>query len=101
MQVLAITALAVGGVLLMMAMVALFAVYRGWVFAILWGWFAVPLFGLPALSIPAAIGIAMVVSMLTMRSSDPAKENQWATFTAQALAPLFALLIGWIAKQYM
>jgi len=41
---------------------------RGWVLSILWRWFMVPTLGLPALSVPQAIGIALVVGMLTHQS---------------------------------
>ena len=41
---------------------------RGWVLSILWRWFMVPTLGLPALSVPQAIGIALVVGMLTHHS---------------------------------
>ena len=38
-------------------------IWRGYVLSVLWAWFIVPLFGLPALSIPLAIGLMVIVSM--------------------------------------
>ena len=36
-------------------------IFCGWVLKILWGWFIVPTFGLPILSIPSAIGFSLVI----------------------------------------
>lgn len=79
--------------------------WRGYVLAILWGWFAVPAFGLPALSVPMAIGLAMVAGGFTgqKRSIDEVTdpEKKWMTRVAPFLSPLMALGIGWIVKQYV
>jgi len=40
-------------------------ILNGWVLAKLWAWFLVPVFSLPGLSIPVAIGIALIISHLT------------------------------------
>ncbi len=39
---------------------------NGWALHILWGWFIVPVFALPMLEVPQAIGISVVVSFLTV-----------------------------------
>ena len=36
-------------------------ILQGWVLTLLWGWFAVPLFGLPPLSLAPAIGLMVLV----------------------------------------
>lgn len=41
------------------------SVWRGYVLTVLWKWFIVPAFGLPLLSIPIAIGISLLVQMMT------------------------------------
>ena len=41
--------------------------YRGWVLALGWAWFMVPTFALPALSIPAALGISGLLSFTTFQ----------------------------------
>lgn len=37
---------------------------NGYAFSVLWGWFIVPVFGVPALSVMQAVGIATLISML-------------------------------------
>lgn len=43
---------------------------RGWVLAKLWLWLIVPTFGLRALSVWQAIGLSVVVAVLTMKAPD-------------------------------
>ncbi len=47
------------------AYLVLSPVWQGFVLSIIWGWFIVRAFHAPSLSIPLAIGISLVVSMLT------------------------------------
>jgi hypothetical protein len=82
------------------------AVWRGYVLSILWGWFAIPAFGLPALSIPFAIGISLITSMLTSsRSGREAEkpmtpaERFWNAFGSIVLGPALVLVIGWIVQK--
>ena len=44
--------------------IALGAIIEGWVLTILWGWFMVPLFHLPELSLLFGIGLALIVSFI-------------------------------------
>lgn len=84
------------------AIMALSAIWRGYALSIIWGWFMVPTFGLPALSIPVAIGLSVVVGMLTshaMKTDD--KQSPVAAVLIAFLVPVFALLIGWIAKSFI
>lgn len=90
------------GLFMVSAIAAALIVYRGWVFSILWGWFAVPVFALPAISIPAAIGIAAIVSLLTSHTAAESKDgDRWSKFVGVLLGPAMVLLVGWIAKQYL
>ncbi len=95
----AVLGLVVAGVLL----AALSAVVNGWVLSILWGWFMVPTFGLPALSIPAAIGVALVVHYLTSEFNDAKDpERKWYVPLIYALTkPLCALLVGAIVHSFL
>ena len=45
------------------------SVLRGFVLSQLWGWFLVPL-GATAINIPLAIGIALIVGLLTHQTND-------------------------------
>ena len=85
------------------------AVWRGYVLAILWAWFAVPTFGLPPLSIPFAIGLTLVARMVvgssqTGREAEKPmtpREKLWNSFSVIVIVPALILLIGWIVRQFV
>ena len=52
------------------------ALLNGTVLSIIWGWFVVPVFRAPSLSIAYAIGLGLVVSFLTARSSNGKDERR-------------------------
>jgi hypothetical protein len=85
-------------------------VWRGYVLSLLWLWFLVPTFGLAALSIPAALGVSLVVSMLTHRTDQsPTQRDRSSSlwflfvhaFAAVMLTPAVGLLLGLIFKGFM
>lgn len=81
--------------------------WRGYVLSVLWAWFAVPTFGLPVLSVTQAIGVAIVVAMLTHQGStekhsEEVQSTSWTFAILQGfLDPLFALIMGWIVMRLM
>lgn len=102
------TALAVfGGFVGVVILMVFSAICNGYALSILWGWFVVPVFGLPQLTVVSAIGIAMIVSYLT-REIDGEK-NKDKGFGAKmlegtivaVLKPSFALLFGYIVHSFM
>jgi hypothetical protein len=72
----------------------------------LWGWFVVPLFGAPFLTMWQAYGLAMVAAAIlprnpTTETSKP--ESSWEAALGSAIgtalgAPAALLLVGWIVK---
>lgn len=82
---------------------------RGLVLAQLWAWFLVPNLGAPPIGVAQAIGIALIVSMLTAHISgkSPSSDNRSATnviLTATGtsiLVALITLLMGAIFHGYM
>jgi hypothetical protein len=71
-------------------------ILRGYVLATLWGWFVAPTFHITSLSIPVAIGMSVLVSMMTYQS-DAKKDREGDLTSAIALAflvPLFGLALG-------
>jgi len=87
-------------------------VVNGWALATLWGWFIVPTFDVPTLSIPVAIGLAIVVGYLTKatpnldsvkesKSSREAAVDILAAMFYSFLHPLVALGVGWIVLQFI
>lgn len=83
------------------------ALWRGFVLTLLWAWFAQPVFGLPALGLAQAIGVSLTIGFLTHEYADCAAKEGTALERAarplvqMILGPLFALLIGWVVKQWM
>ena len=83
------------------ALIAFSAMWRGYVLSVLWAWFIVPTFGAPELSIPFAIGLALVVGFLTA-SNAKGKEFDWLNAIGQLVfGPAMALLMGWIVTKFI
>lgn len=77
-------------------------ILEGWVFSVMWGWFIVPVFGAPALRIPHAIGLALVVGMLTHRVRKEQNQPDTVEILAYGLVMPFVYLgIGWVVKLFV
>lgn len=89
----------------LIAFLAFSSIWGGYVITMLWRWFIVPAFGAPAISIPVAIGMGLLVQLLRpVRSPDDGLTFRQALIraTAQSLViPLFSLLIGGIAVLFV
>ncbi len=79
--------------------------WRGYVLAVVWGWLAVPLFGLPEISTAAAIGLCALGSLLVPSSlnTDSNDDSSSGEKAAKAVGivmlwPALALLVAWIVK---
>lgn len=78
-------------------------IWSGYVLSVIWRWFMVPLFGLPVLSIPAAIGIDALVT-LVIPSQKPSKDTEqstWSAIITGILKPLVMLGVAFIAKLFL
>lgn len=83
-------------------MLPLSMMWSGYVLSVLWGWFAVPIFALPAISVAQAIAVRLVVFYMTMESATPNKERTDSESVALiVLVPLIFLVMGWAVKQFM
>ena len=101
----------IGGVAIFLLIGVFGSIINGWVLSILWQWFVVPLFNLPHLSIPYAIGISLIVSVLkssNLSHSKPKNEEKKDTTTLLAetisiilFVPLFILFLGWVVTLFM
>lgn len=52
------------------------SIANGFVLSVLWGWFVIPLFEVPSLTIAQAVGFSMVVSFLTYQYNDSDKKEE-------------------------
>lgn len=93
------------GVALLFAISALAVVYYGWALSIMWGWFIEPLGG-HHLSIPNAIGLSMVLGMLTLHlrqddSEGKTDKEKLKPALVAIISPLATLFFGYIVKSFM
>lgn len=101
MEILAVLFVILGA----LALVFAGALWSGYVLSILWSWFMAPIFSLPMLSIPQAIGVALVIGYLTKQSKSNLKKDEnhesYKDWVEMLLSPAAALLVGWIVKQFL
>lgn len=94
------------------------AILDGWVLSILWGWFMVPVFHLPPITIVPAIGIVLTIGFLTQKTPRPVPEEKaprpdiekmerefWGKLTRNVvvpwLSPFITLFFGWVVHLFM
>lgn len=85
-------------------------IYMTWATAvvgkIMWMWFMVPTFGLPALTFGQAWGLSILVRFLTYvpterkNEDDKTKNEKLLSLITVLLAPWISLLIAWICKTF-
>ncbi len=85
------------------AYLVLSPVWQGLVLSIIWGWFIVKAFHAPYLSIPLAIGISLVVSMLTYQvpSQEPDEKHTSRSITIGIVYPLMILVMAAIVHLFV
>ncbi len=77
-------------------------ILKAWVVLILWGWFVVPTFNLPELSVPLVYG--MLVSVAFVKGyPDVEFDDDWVTkyITHFFIVPFIVLGFGWVALQFV
>lgn len=78
--------------------------WMGLTLSVLWGWFIVPLFGLPALSIWQACAVLLVASVLRGWNPNKRDEKPKDFWFKVLLIPPFAtglyLVFGWFVKAW-
>jgi hypothetical protein len=91
-----ILCLGIAGVIL------LSAIWEGYALAVLWGWFIVPVFKLPELRVPVAMGLVLIISFLSHGSSPQKNEDLewWVPLLTLAIKPLLVLGFGWLIKLF-
>jgi hypothetical protein len=88
------------------------AVYSGFVIATLWEWFVVPSLGLPVLSLPAAYGMGVLASFLSMPTSatdnetvkrnNPSTSSQAGYYIGMSVGrSTLCLAFGFVAHLFM
>ncbi len=90
-------------VLIAIGLFTYLVIIRGFVLVKLWLWLIVPTFGLTVLSLPAAIGVSLVVGFLTSElKTAPDKEEATAFGLVLILInPFLSLLFGYIISLFL
>lgn len=87
------------------------SLWSGFVLMQLWGWFIVPVFKLPALTLASAIGV-MILSQFFLKLSlhkSSYECEDWEQFlvylndilSVYFVVPMVSLLMGWVVKYFM
>ena len=95
-------------VMFIIGLVVAAIIMRAWVTTILWSWFIVPVFHVPELTLPMAMGISLVIGMfITMQATKDIdiKSGKEAVFQKvfekSFLEPLVTLGVGWIITLFL
>lgn len=92
--------------LYLLVLLPLGVLWSGFALSNLWAWFVVSTFGVPPLSIPAAIGLSLIISYLTRQKTSIDKSKETIELIIEsvmwmAFRPAAALGIGWIVLQWI
>jgi hypothetical protein len=87
----------VAGVAVMLLVMIGSAVIRAWGLSVLWGWFIVPAFGLPAISKLTAFGISAIAGMFTYYNAKNAQSEankSWGEIMGDIIAAFAGIALG-------
>ncbi|KKU90838.1 MAG: hypothetical protein UY23_C0006G0047 [Candidatus Jorgensenbacteria bacterium GW2011_GWA1_48_11] len=79
------------------------ALLNGFALMLLWNWFVVPAFGVPAISMTSAISLAIIASLLTNQyipkpNGESDKEHQMKRIDHEFTLPIVVIAMGWILR---
>lgn len=77
------------------------ALLRGWVLSLLWGWYVVDYFGMRALSVVEAVGLSLLVGLLTAGFPPADDRPVWFGAAYSALISLTVLAFGWLWSLFL
>jgi hypothetical protein len=97
-----------GGIVVVVVAAVGAVLLNGWALSVLWGWFIVPLFSVPALPVLYAIGIGFIASLLRPAPSTSEEESKEdlgirivKVITQIIALPLSAVFFGWIVHSFI
>ena len=98
----------IGGFLLTVGIMVVSSIFEGFTLSVIWGWLIVPVFHLPPLSIPTAIGVALVIGYLTGHETHQSKDEDSSFVGAMLFALIWSvinavavLFFGWVVHLYI
>lgn len=81
--------------------VMLLMLYQGFILKLLWLWYVVPAFGFAPLKLVVAIGLGMIVGLLTLQHIPRSEEDQVRAFLFELYTPSLILVFGWIFSHFV
>lgn len=96
----------IGYITVTILLLAIMMPLNGYMISVLWDWFIIPLFKLPSLSVPQAIGLAIMVSVLTRQIDNTKSEKSYeeriveSVFTGLTKVCLY-LSLGFVVKGFL
>lgn len=90
----------IGIMVLLALLMVVESLIRGFVLATLWSWFVVPIGG-PEISIPIAIGISIIVGMLTNHGAKVEEKELGSAIGGAIVGPFVVLGIAWVVTLFM
>ncbi len=96
----------IGPAALVISVSILATIYYGWVLSTIWGWFAVPIFGLPALGIVQSVGVGIVFRMLawtttTAKKTKSTKDKTGRQIIQEAVIETFGEITGFLIAAWI
>lgn len=87
------------------AVIILSTLWSGYVLKVLWSWFVAGTFGLPQLTVNAAIGLALIVKYITRPFEGEKDDRISAELLVRvalvgALKPALVLGVGWVVHLF-
>lgn len=82
---------------------AAIVISRGFAIVLLWGWFVVPVFHLPAITWRVAYGLALLIWVMPHAPDPEYKDGSWAARMGRSvgsgiLEPWLCVVVGWVLK---
>lgn len=90
----------VGTIVMSLAVGFLYLAYIGWILMTIWNWFLVEI-GIDEINILPAIGISLIVSLLTIKQLDKSTKPNMENVSVSLVTPLAILLYAWIFHLFL
>lgn len=96
----------IGYVTVIIGLMFFSAMFSGYALSVLWGWFISPYFNAPELSIPLAIGVALIVQYLTHQQEKAESGRDISDVLMEGAAraitkPAVAIGMGWFVTLWL
>ena len=97
---------ALGYTIAVLAIIVFSVLMNGYALSVLWGWFFVPVLGLPVITVSGAIGISLIVRFIIHQEQKNNDKRDLSEillegFFKALFTPAFALLMGWIVSAWI